>query len=201
MKGRETLPYLLNRTGLIGAEIGVETAAFSKYLLETKLFDRLYSIDPWTAFIPGVTQDGEQYYSENSMKTYLLAKDTLRMYGDKSRILRMTSLDAAKYFEETQFDFIFLDGDHTEQGVNLDLHAWWPKIKPGGMLAGHDYFDVEMNCGHGIISSFGVKSAVDKFVTEYGLELHVVEEETESLAWLPPQELPQWASWYILKQN
>jgi len=201
MKGRETLPYLLNRTGLIGAEIGVETAAFSKYLLETGLFERLYSIDPWAALIPGVTQDGEQYYSENAMKTYLLAKDTLRMYGDKSRVLRTESAKAVKYFEGATFDFIFLDGDHTEQGVALDLQTWWPKIKVGGMLAGHDYFDVEMDCGSGIISNFGVKTAVDRFVAENGLQLYIVEEPNDALQWLPAQELPQWASWYILKQK
>jgi hypothetical protein len=201
MKGRETLPYLLDRTGLIGAEIGVETAAFSKYLLDTGLFERLYSIDPWAALIPGVTQDGEQYYSENAMKTYLLAKDTLRMYGDQSRILRTESAKAVKYFEGAAFDFIFLDGDHTTQGVKLDLETWWPKIKVGGMLAGHDYFDVEMDCGSGIISNFGVKTAVDRFVAENGLQLYIVEEPNDALQWLPAQELPQWASWYILKQK
>lgn len=199
--GRESLPYLLDRKGLIGAEIGVETGLFSKYLLGTGLFDKLYSIDPWSPIIPGVSQDGEQYYSENAHRTYLLAKDTLRMYGERSVILRMTSHAAAEHLDKENFDFVFLDGDHTKSGVSIDLKDWWSRIKPGGMLAGHDYFDVDMDCGQGIVSSFGVKSAVDEFALENGLTVSTVEEEAESLNWLPSQELPVWQSWYILKQN
>lgn len=49
------------------------------------------------------------------------------------------SIRAATSFRDGSVDFCFIDGDHTPEGVSLDLETWWPKIKLGGMLAGHDY--------------------------------------------------------------
>lgn len=46
---------------------------------------------------------------------------------------------AAKLFPPGGVDFCFIDGDHSYASVMDDLAAWWPKIKPGGSLAGHDY--------------------------------------------------------------
>jgi hypothetical protein len=35
--------------------------------------------------------------------------------------------------------FVFIDGDHREESAFQDIKTWWPKIRKGGMLAGHDY--------------------------------------------------------------
>lgn len=53
--------------------------------------------------------------------------------------VQMNSIDFARTLEDRSVDFAFLDGDHTFLGLLADLRAWWPKIKPGGYLAGHDY--------------------------------------------------------------
>lgn len=37
------------------------------------------------------------------------------------------------------FDFVFVDGDHSYDGVMNDLKAWWPMVKVGGRLGGHDF--------------------------------------------------------------
>jgi hypothetical protein len=52
-----------------------------------------------------------------------------------------TSTRAAALFPDASVDFVFLDAAHDEANVTADLAAWWPKIKPGGTLAGHDYDD------------------------------------------------------------
>jgi predicted O-methyltransferase YrrM len=44
-------------------------------------------------------------------------------------------------FENESLDFIFVDGDHSWEGVKNDIVLWWPKLKPGGVMAGHDYFE------------------------------------------------------------
>ena len=46
---------------------------------------------------------------------------------------------AAKMFDDYSLDFVFLDADHNYKAVKKDLESWWPKIKQGGVLAGHDY--------------------------------------------------------------
>jgi hypothetical protein len=55
---------------------------------------------------------------------------------------RMTSLQAASLFDDKSIDFAFIDASHEYEDVLNDIRAWYPKIKPGGMLAGHDYDDV-----------------------------------------------------------
>jgi len=48
------------------------------------------------------------------------------------------SWDAASKYRDRSLDFVFLDADHAKTSVLKDLDAWWPKVKPGGILAGHD---------------------------------------------------------------
>jgi cephalosporin hydroxylase len=53
---------------------------------------------------------------------------------------KMTSLEAAEKFDNNSIDFIFIDASHEYQDVINDLKAWYPKLKIGGTLAGHDYY-------------------------------------------------------------
>jgi hypothetical protein len=50
-----------------------------------------------------------------------------------------TSVRAAQLFADESVAFCFIDADHSYESVTADLRAWWPKVRPGGMLAGHDY--------------------------------------------------------------
>ena len=50
-----------------------------------------------------------------------------------------SSVKASALFPDGGVDFCFIDGDHSRESVTADLNAWWPKVRPGGMLAGHDY--------------------------------------------------------------
>jgi hypothetical protein len=58
---------------------------------------------------------------------------------------------------------VFVDAAHDYISVVEDLGFWWPKIRPGGIFAGHDYFE----------QTAGVKQAVDEFVSREKLELHL----------------------------
>lgn len=55
------------------------------------------------------------------------------------RAKRMTSLEAAATYEDNSLDFVFIDADHSYEAVRADIIAWWPKVKPGGIISGHDY--------------------------------------------------------------
>ena len=74
----------------------------------------------------------------------------------------MTSLEASKAFAPESLDFVFIDGDHSYEGCALDIKLWWPKLKPGGLLSGHDYVDEK---------NYGVQRAVNEFVGDRELRL------------------------------
>ena len=66
------------------------------------------------------------------------------------------SVTAAKWIGQGVLDLVFIDGDHSFEAVRDDLDAWWPTLRPGGTLAGHDY----------AIYSPGVVRAVLKFAAK-----------------------------------
>lgn len=55
------------------------------------------------------------------------------------RAIQSGSADAARHFADGSVDFVFLDADHVYPRIYEDIQAWLPKVKPGGIIAGHDY--------------------------------------------------------------
>ena len=55
------------------------------------------------------------------------------------KLLRMTSKQASSLFKPGYFDMVFIDADHTYEAVKQDFNLWKPRIRPGGILCGHDY--------------------------------------------------------------
>lgn len=49
------------------------------------------------------------------------------------------SVEVAQNYKDASLDFVFIDGAHTYDAVVADIKAWLPKVKPGGIIAGHDY--------------------------------------------------------------
>merc|ERR1711862_107272 len=52
---------------------------------------------------------------------------------------RTSSVGAADSFEENSLDVVYIDGDHKWWSVLQDIVAWWPKVRPGGFMMGHDF--------------------------------------------------------------
>lgn len=53
--------------------------------------------------------------------------------------VRMTSLEAAKTYKDNSLDFVMLDASHEYEDIKNDIFAWYPKVKPGGVLSGDDF--------------------------------------------------------------
>lgn len=71
------------------------------------------------------------------------------------------SWDMAEQFDDGYFDFVFIDADHSYPAVQKDIAAWLPKVRDGGILAGHDY---------GNTYHPGVKVAVDEVFKDVNTE-------------------------------
>lgn len=74
---------------------------------------------------------------------------------DFVNVIQGDSSGSAKMYYDNSIDFIFIDADHSESGVTRDIKAWLPKLKKGGVMAGHDYGNPRYS---------GVKKAVDSLL-------------------------------------
>lgn len=79
-------------------------------------------------------------------------------------IIKGRSDEQYKVFKDDYFSMIFIDAAHDYKSVKSDLNNFYPKLKSGGIFAGHDYG--EKTCGVG--------EAVDEFVKENNLELNTM---------------------------
>ena len=57
----------------------------------------------------------------------------------------MTSNQAATIFKDDHFNFVYIDARHDYTSVLEDLVIWWPKLKKGRVISGHDYIDCDEN--------------------------------------------------------
>lgn len=73
------------------------------------------------------------------------------------RFIRSDSVAAAYGLGDATLDLVFIDADHSEEGVRRDVTAWLPKVRPGGWIGGHDYRNAEPR-----FDFSGVDRAVDK---------------------------------------
>lgn len=166
---RDEIPELLNRRGLLGdaVEIGVKAGRYSELLLSGWGGRRLVSVDPWLAADPDAYVDRANVAQDQHERYYEQTKRRLARHGGRSEIWRLTSAQAARRVEPASLDFVYIDARHDYASVLEDLEAWFPRVRPGGIIAGHDYAD-------GVFASgvFGVKRAVDEFFGRRGLEVH-----------------------------
>lgn len=96
--------------------------------------NRLVAIDHWV---------GCPELKEPENGVYLLDKfrDNMQWLGlwDAIEVMDSDSTAAADRFADQSVDLLFLDATHSKDAVLRDVRAWWPKIKTGGVLLGHDY--------------------------------------------------------------
>jgi len=81
--------------------------------------------------------EGDLYYSPKDI--YQTFKNNMLPVENYYKDIRMDSIDASKLFADESLDFVFIDACHQYDCVKNDIIAWKPKIRKGGILAGHDY--------------------------------------------------------------
>lgn len=82
------------------------------------------------------------------------------------------SVDAARFFNDGSLDLVYIDAAHDYANVTADIDAWWPKVKAGGILSGHDY---ETKPDDGFWGPIEVEAAVNDWARGLGLKVNTVE--------------------------
>jgi hypothetical protein len=166
-KRREYLGELFNKLGYkVGAEIGVWQGDFSLALLQRNPSMHLYCIDPWEYYddyhedIISVDQLG----MDNNLA---IAKEKLKGYN--TTFVRKRSMAAVNDFKDNSLDFVYIDGHHGYTYVIDDLEYWGRKVRPGGMICGHDYYELK-NPYRDRSPNYRVFEAVNAYVKAYKID-------------------------------
>jgi hypothetical protein len=178
---RWELPFLLNARQLIGSavEVGVDEGLFSEYLLEHWHGRQLISVDPWWEMPPDEYVDTCNVPQDSMEERYEATKRRLARFGNRSEIWRQTSIDAAARLAPNSRDFVYLDARHSYEGVTEDLDVWFPLVRRGGLIAGHDYND-----GVFVEGIHGVRSAVDEFFGARGIPVRHTYTDLPCASWI-----------------
>lgn len=139
-----------------GVEVGVYRCKMSMALKERQGLT-LFMVDNWLPFRHVGADEQEANYM------------TARSLGVA---MRMDSVKAAEAFSDGSLDFVFIDADHSYDGVCRDIEAWYPKVKDGGLLCGHDYANKGDPCG------MEVKRAVDELAVKLGKSVELGKDST-----------------------
>ena len=132
---RNDFPEFFKEMGYkVGVEIGTYTGLYTRILCSHGL--KIYTVDPWLIY-PGFL--GLRHSSqERQERSFEKAKSRLAKYKNCT-IIRKTSMEAVKDFEDESIDFVYIDGNHGFKYFTEDLWEWSKKIKKGGIISGHDY--------------------------------------------------------------
>lgn len=148
----------INNYNGCGVEIGVQSGYFSEQIfLRWKNCKKIYMVDAWEHQNNNIYFDAANFENNVQNNIYNECKNKFLKYDStKYEIIKSYSKEASQLFEDSFFDFIYIDANHSFESTLEDISHWYSKLKIGGIIAGHDYFD-DPNI------KFGVKSAVDLF--------------------------------------
>jgi hypothetical protein len=150
-------------------EIGVFQGEFAEVLSDTNP-KHLYLVDCWESqgTCSGDVDGNNMKHFSSGIDLWNSVKEKFAFYPNIS-IHRQYSSEFLKSIEDLSVDVIYIDGDHSYEGVKADLANAFPKIKKGGWIMGHDY-EMNMKKANNVYN-FGVKRAVDEFCLENGLKV------------------------------
>jgi hypothetical protein len=181
-----------------GVEVGTFKGSFSNQIMNN-WSGTLYMVDVWRPLESGY--DDSSNHGRYDGGVYTDAMENIKGFEDRAIMVRATSEIASNMFNDNSLDFVYIDANHAYDYVVQDIELWYPKVKKGGFICGHDYLGLDWYDDpnysdnnkdkfiwgtDGIyMGVFGVNPAVDEFCEKNGYELRVTSE------WL--------GTWYVKK--
>jgi len=143
---------------LVGSEIGVSKGTNSCSMLDALPIKKMYLIDPYDPWLDNSPDEG--YIKRDYGPHKKIAEKNLKRYRDKCIFITKTSDKAIDDIKD-MLDFIYIDGNHTYEYVKKDIELYYPKVKKGGVVGGHDFS-----------AAWGVPKAVIEFAKKQNTELY-----------------------------
>lgn len=147
-------------------EIGVAEGYFSADMLRWPIqLPYVFMVDRWATVS---TQKGDASNSQEwHDKNYQAAVDRVKEFAGRAIILRGDSVQMAERISNGSLALVYVDGDHSYEGVSADIQAWMPKLVDGGVMAFHDYEN----------TNYGVKAAVRDFCNKTLKQIYLLPED------------------------
>tara|TARA_A100001201_G_scaffold14618_6_gene17744 strand:- start:321 stop:983 length:663 start_codon:yes stop_codon:yes gene_type:complete len=137
----------------VGSFKGKSSSCMAEQIISSGKDIRLDCVDTWAGSEEhqkgGIAED-HNVIAGDLFQEFL--KNTKR-FSDVINPIRLPSKEASMLYDEESLDFVFIDAAHDMRNVLADVASWTPKVKKGGIMAGHDY-----GAGH-----IGVTDAVDLY--------------------------------------
>lgn len=144
-----------------GAEVGVWKGENSVALMEAFKRLKLIGVDIWAPLPPTI-----RHWKRHNMGDQLEfrsvheeAATVTEPYRHRCTLIHAPSSLAARLVQPASLDFVFIDACHEFGYVMNDIRNWWPKVRIGGIICGHDYGGAGDRIG-----LFGVRRAVNRFL-------------------------------------
>lgn len=188
----------------VWVEVGVQSGEFAELMMRTTTADEIQTyvgIDPWrtwpedmyidvanTHFGGDESHQHFRHSAEHRLSYPSLGKEHDYLTGRNRFLIAQPSTSAALLFADESVDIVYLDAMHHYLAVWDDILAWWPKVKPCGLLAGHDYLLTTVQ-DQNAATIFTVKPAVQEFARHMQLLLLQTQEV----------EYPSFPTWLLFK--
>lgn len=146
------------------AELGVDEGVFSQKILSYTHPDKLYLIDLWDS----ENYEEEKYHSVKDKFEDEIGEGMVEIIRERSEIA------LTNRFDDGVLDWVFIDTTHSYEQTKTELERSRQKVKPDGVIAGHDYCVGEVDTGY----PYGVIPAVHEFCASNGWEISHLSLET-----------------------
>jgi len=138
----------------VGCEVGVMEGANAKEMFKAIPDLKLHLVDPWIDYV------GQRKKRGNGLLSKALKRTKKRVEGYNAELMQMFSDQAARIIPNESLDFVYIDANHQFDYTIMDIVLWLPKIKIGGIISGHDYYQ---NPRRGM----EVKNAVNAYIKQH----------------------------------
>ena len=182
----------LNRDGLVelwrdlgykvGCEVGVARGSFSTLMFKGIPGLKMYLVDPYEDYAGARKRRGKDHTEGEKV-----ARE--KMKGFDAVFIKKPSETAFLDIPDNSLDFVYIDGNHKYDYVMLDILLWSRKVKKGGMVSGHDYYDSTNR-----VSKCAAKSAVDDFTRFHKIMPWYLTDKTAKV-----YRADRHASWFWIK--